>query len=210
MCLWSSFSSNLLCCCSADQFYMTLVTCLMQVVNRELQQFFLISKPGPPLQQLIDRLTCISWCWSKVHLSPATRMLLDMTKPITITDTIASHLAILLLSVVPQCMLSPWFNWSRGETMSERSGDGDSDATSQYVPSHVNWSVLYTRIRDRLRRDRGSETGGTGCAQVGVWRQTAERARAEQLVGRRSPPQCLAAPIAGQGSRVFYFYFALT
>ena len=60
-----------------------------------------------------------------------------MTKPITITDTIASHLAILLLSVVPQCMLSQWFNWSRGETMS-----GDSDATSQYVPSHVNWAVL--------------------------------------------------------------------
>ena len=114
----------------------------MQVVNTELQQFFLISKPGRPLQQMIDRLTCISWCWSKVHLSPATRLLLDKTKPITITDTIASHLAILLLSVVPQCMLSPWFNWSRGETMSERSGDGDSDATSQYLPSHVNWAIL--------------------------------------------------------------------
>ena len=146
-----------------------------------------------------------------MHLSPTTTMLLDKTKPITITDTIASHLAILLLSVVPQCMLSPWFNWSRGETMSERSGDGDSDATSQYVPSHVNWAVLYSRIRDRLRRDRGSESGGSsesGCAQVGVWRQTAERARAEQLVGRRSPPQCLAAPIPGRvsSSRAFYFY----
>ena len=103
--------------------------------------------------------------------------------------------------------------------MSERSGDGDSDATSQYVPSHDNWAVLYSRIRDRLRRDLGSETGGSesgglsesGCAQVGLWRQTAERARAEQLVGRRSPPQCLAAPIEGRGSCwAFYFYFALT
>ena len=138
-------------------------------------------------------------------------MLLDKTKPITITDTIASHLAILLLSVVPQCMLSPWFNWSRVETMSERSGDGDF--TSQYVPSHVNWPVLYSQIRDLLRRDRGSETSGsfeeTGCAQVGVWRQTAERARAEQLVGRRSPPQCLAAPIAGRGSRAFEYNILL-
>ena len=95
--------------------------------------------------------------------------------------------------------------------MSERSGDGDSDATSQYVPSHVNWAVLYSGIQDLLRRDRGSETGGsseeTGCAQVGVWRQTAERARAEQLVGRRSPPQCLA--IVGRGSRALYFYALL-
>ena len=136
-------------------------------------------------------------------------MLLDKTKPITITDTIASHLAILLLSVVPQCMLSPWFNWSRGETMSERSGGADfkCDFTVCALTCQLGGPI---QLNPGSSDSSGSETGGsseeTGCAQVGVWRQTAERARAEQLVGRRSPPQCLAAPIPGWGSRALYSY----